>query len=152
MSSGATCMNSSAGWPMATGSPSDDHPEPSPASPTDKRNIGLCGDDGATRQLFISTIANEGAPRGRQFCFVSVLKGRFMRATIKVNCLPIGQYTCEFDGVEAVESEQWGPGWKWKFVVVSGRFRDRECCRFTGSAPSPKNPCGRFLAALAVVM
>ena len=75
-----------------------------------------------------------------------------MKAKIQNNSLPPGAYAVEFDGIEEINSEAYGPGWRWKFVVVSGRLRDRECSRITGDKPTMKNAAGRFLAALAGVM
>jgi hypothetical protein len=61
----------------------------------------------------------------------------------------LGSYLCEFEGLEPIASELYGPGLRWDFSVVNGKYKDRTCCRITGSVPSPKNACGRFFAALA---
>ena len=72
-----------------------------------------------------------------------------MRATIRRNVLPLGQYLCEFTGAEECENELYGPGWKWTFEVIAGEHEGRKALRVTGNEPSPRNVCGRFLAALA---
>lgn len=71
------------------------------------------------------------------------------RLTITNNSLPIGAYKCEFVGVEVTTHEAYGDGLKWTFLVTEGQHQGRECYRTTKCEPTPKNSCGRFLAALA---
>ncbi|NQU20607.1 MAG: hypothetical protein HQ567_04940 [Candidatus Nealsonbacteria bacterium] len=71
------------------------------------------------------------------------------KATIKNNSVPIGAYTCTFDGIEEVDHPEYGPGWKWIFSVIGGEHEGRPCYRTTKDEPTPKNSCGRFLAALS---
>ena len=72
-----------------------------------------------------------------------------MKATIRNNVLPIGHYQVDFEGIEVCESDDYGPGWKWSFIVAEGEFEGRSVSRFTSDLPTPKNSCGRFLAGLA---
>ena len=72
-----------------------------------------------------------------------------MRATIRRNVLPLGQYLCEFVGAEECDNDLYGPGWKWVFEVVEGEQEGRKALRVTSNLPTPKNSCGRFLAALS---
>ena len=64
------------------------------------------------------------------------------------NCLAIGAYKAEFVGVEVSNHPEYGDGLKWAFAVTEGPHQGREAFRTTKCEPSPKNSCGRFLAAL----
>ena len=72
-----------------------------------------------------------------------------VKAVIKNNCLPPGSYECTFEGVEEVTHEKYGAGWKWVFEVIKGPHEGQQCVRTTKPEPTPKNSCGKFLAALA---
>jgi hypothetical protein len=71
------------------------------------------------------------------------------RVVVRSNSLPIGAYTCTFEGVEEVDHPEYGLGWKWTFEVVQGRLKGQQAFRTTKDSPTPKNSCGKFLAALA---
>ena len=64
------------------------------------------------------------------------------------NCLPIGAYLAEFVGVEVSNHPEYGDGLKWTFAVSEGPQQGREAYRTTKTQPTPKNSCGKFLAAL----
>ena len=68
--------------------------------------------------------------------------------TIANNSLPIGQYRAEFLGIEATAHVEFGDGLQWKFLVSEGPQKGRTAYRTTKNEPTPKNSCGRFLAAL----
>jgi len=72
-----------------------------------------------------------------------------MKVTVKNNSLPVGAYSCTFEGIEEVNHHEYGPGWKWTFSVCKGEHDGAECYRTTKDSPTPKNSCGRFLAALS---
>ena len=72
-----------------------------------------------------------------------------MKVSIKSSGLPIGAYTCTFEGIEETSHQEYGDGWKWIFEVAEGRLKGKECFRTTKDMPTPKNSCGRFLAGLA---
>ena len=74
-----------------------------------------------------------------------------MRFTVSKNCLPIGAYLAEFDGVEGTDHPEYGDGIKFTFTVTDGPQKGRECFRTTKREPTIKNSCGRILAALAGV-
>ena len=67
---------------------------------------------------------------------------------IKYTCLPIGNYKCRFKGIEVVEHEEYGAGWKWCFEVAAGEEQGLMCYRTTKPIATPGNSCGKFLAAL----
>ena len=71
------------------------------------------------------------------------------KVTIQSSCLPIGTYCCTFEGIEQSNHDEYGPGWQWVFEVAEGRLKGRQAFRTTKDSPTPKNSCGRFLAALA---
>ena len=71
------------------------------------------------------------------------------KLTVKTSGVPIGSYVCEFAGVESVDHEEYGPGLKWIFRILEGQYTREECYRTTKPQPTPKNSCGKFLAALA---
>ena len=71
--------------------------------------------------------------------------------TIANNSLPVGAYRAEFVGIETTTHVEYGDGMQWKFVVADGPHKGRETYRTTKCEPTPKNSCGRFLAALAGV-
>jgi len=72
-----------------------------------------------------------------------------MKVSIRSNSLPIGAYTATFEGVEEVDHPEYGAGWKWTFEVALGKLKGQQAFRTTKNQPTPKNSCGRFLAALA---
>lgn len=72
-----------------------------------------------------------------------------MRMKIANNSLPVGAYECSFDGAEEADHEVYGAGLKWCFSVERGKHRGVKCYRTTKPDPTPKNSCGRILAALA---
>jgi hypothetical protein len=72
-----------------------------------------------------------------------------MKAKIKNQSLPIGSYVCTFESVEETHHEKYGDGLKWTFTVCKGDQEGASCFRTTKPAPTPKNSCGQFLAALA---
>ena len=72
-----------------------------------------------------------------------------MKVSIRSNSLPIGAYTATFEGVEEVDHPEYGAGWKWTFEVALGELKGQQAFRTTKNQPTPKNSCGRFLAALA---
>ncbi len=63
--------------------------------------------------------------------------------------LPIGSYVCEFVGVKAFCHSDFGPGLRWEFQVIAGRYKGLKTSRVTKDVPTPNNSAGRFLAALA---
>ena len=70
------------------------------------------------------------------------------RLVVKNSGVPIGSYVCEFVGTEPVEHDEYGDGLKWIFKIVEGTLAGKECFRTTKPEPTPKNSCGKFLAAL----
>ena len=68
---------------------------------------------------------------------------------IQNSSLPIGSYKAVFEGVETTTHEEYGDGLKWAFRVADGQHAGRECYRITKCEPTPKNSCGRLLAALS---
>ncbi len=62
--------------------------------------------------------------------------------------VPVGGYQGVFVGVEATEN-QYGQGLKWQWRITSGEHSGKIVQRITGASPSPKNACGKMLAALA---
>jgi hypothetical protein len=72
-----------------------------------------------------------------------------MRVTIENRSVPTGVYKCVFDRIEENEHEKFGRGWKWCFIIMEGPHKDEEVYRTTKDYATPKNSCGRFLAALA---
>ena len=71
------------------------------------------------------------------------------KLTVKTAGVPIGSYTCKFVGTESVDHAEYGDGLKWIFQVVEGSLSGKETYRTTKPDPTPKNSCGKFLAALA---
>ena len=72
-----------------------------------------------------------------------------MKMKIANNQLPVGGYECSFDGAEESTHEVYGDGLRWCFTVERGKHRSAKAYRTTKPEPTPKNSCGRFLAALA---
>lgn len=64
-------------------------------------------------------------------------------------CTPIGAYETEFEGFEETDHPKHGVGRKWIFAITRGKHRGEKVSRTTKPDPTPKNSCGRFLAALA---
>jgi hypothetical protein len=70
------------------------------------------------------------------------------KVKISTSGLPVGAYTCTFEGIEETNHADYGFGWKWIFEVIDGPHAGERCYRTTKAAPTVKNSCGRFLAAL----
>ncbi len=71
--------------------------------------------------------------------------------TIANYSLPVSEYRAEFVGIETTTHFEYGDGLKWTFVIAEGPQKGRECYRTTKCEPTPRNSCGKFLAALASV-
>jgi len=74
-----------------------------------------------------------------------------VKAIVKDPCLPEGVYDARFEGVEEVDHETYGSGWKWIFTVIDGPERGRKTFRTTKAEPTPGNSCGKFVGMLASV-
>jgi hypothetical protein len=80
-----------------------------------------------------------------QFLFLEFL----MKLILSNGGVPAGSYVAKFLGVEATEPNQYGPGIRWNFEIVSGPQVGAHIGRPTGVKPTPKNKCGQFLIGIS---
>lgn len=71
--------------------------------------------------------------------------------TVSAGGVPVGNYSGSFAGVETTPANTekgYPPGLRWKWVVGAGPCAGQSVSRVTGTAPSPKNSCGKILSGL----
>lgn len=68
---------------------------------------------------------------------------------LKMQGLPLGSYTAEFNEIEQTNHPEYGDGLAWKFTVRGGQFNGQQASRITGTTPTSKNACGRLLKGIA---
>ncbi len=51
-------------------------------------------------------------------------------------------------GTESYEHDEFGPGLRWEFRVLTGDYSGQFISRITGRSPGPRNACGRLLSGL----
>jgi hypothetical protein len=71
-----------------------------------------------------------------------------MKLTIDGGSVPPGTYNSKFVGIEETSHEEYGPGLRWRFEILSGEQAGREATRVTGTKPTPRNACGKILASI----
>lgn len=62
---------------------------------------------------------------------------------------PVGAYKAKFVGAEGTVHEEFGAGCKFVFEVVSGNHTGEQATRITSATPTPKNACGKMIAAIS---
>lgn len=72
-----------------------------------------------------------------------------MKLVLTSGGVPAGSYLAKFLGVEPTEAGQYGPGIKWSFEVITGRYAASKVCRTTGVFPTQKNSCGKMLMGIS---
>ncbi|NLF73189.1 MAG: hypothetical protein GX575_29485 [Candidatus Anammoximicrobium sp.] len=68
--------------------------------------------------------------------------------TVGGGCVPAGFYRATFEGVEATEHEEFGPGLRFIWEVIGGEHAGEKATRITSDKPTPKNAAGRMIAGL----
>lgn len=75
--------------------------------------------------------------------------------------VPEGQYVAQFLGLQMLDpkpgegprlgqdGKPMPPGMAWRFQILEGPESGKQADRISGRQPSPKNVCGRFLAAVS---
>jgi hypothetical protein len=74
-----------------------------------------------------------------------------MGFTIKSNEVPVGVYDAKFVGIERKTHPEFGDGLRFEWCIVGGKCDGKSAYRTTGTTPTPRNACGKMLAALAGV-
>lgn len=72
-----------------------------------------------------------------------------MKLVLSSGGVPPGSYLAKFIGTEPSDGGQYGPGIKWSFEIVSGRYAGQKICRTTGLLPTLKNGCGKMLIGVS---
>jgi len=72
-----------------------------------------------------------------------------MKLTLSSGSVPPASYHAKFIGVESAEANQYGPGLRWVFEIVSGPHAGTRVSRTTGSVPTLKNACGKLLMSVS---
>jgi hypothetical protein len=71
-----------------------------------------------------------------------------MKLQVSHGGAPAGTYLAQFVGVDTTNSNDFGPGLRWKFIVTQGELVGRMLSRVTGDKPTPANSCGKLLAGM----
>lgn len=71
-----------------------------------------------------------------------------MKLKISAGGVPAGNYQCRFKGIEAVTHDQYGPGLRWNFEIVSGPLAGQVASRTTSPTPTPRNGAGKLLSGV----
>lgn len=59
-----------------------------------------------------------------------------------------GEYRGRFVGIEPI-TNNFGPAWRWRFIIDEGNLRGKEVCRITGDVPRAGTTCRAMMAAVA---
>jgi hypothetical protein len=74
-----------------------------------------------------------------------------MNLTVGSGGVPAGNYVGTFSGIEPQPENRekgYGAGLKWRFQIEAGPQAGQTAARITGTAPTPKNSCGKMLSGL----
>jgi hypothetical protein len=72
-----------------------------------------------------------------------------MKLTLGNGSVPPAPYHAKFIAVETAEANQFGPGLRWVFEIVSGPHAGTRVSRMTGAVPTLKNACGKLMMSVS---